>query len=189
MAAPMRVVAFTGMPGAGKSEAVAVAQQRGCPVIQMGDVVRDEARDRGLGMTDRSVGALASRVREEEGMDAWARRTCERIRSEHADAELVVIDGVRNWEEVDRFRKELGEDFRLVAITSAPEVRNARMVARGRLDDPKTGRDFQSRDEREMGWGIARAIALADAVITNEADLEAFRERVARFFDSVDDDA
>lgn len=181
----MRVVAFTGMPGSGKSEAVAVAQARGTPVVVMGDLVREEVARRGAGSEDASVGRVATQVRQADGMDAWAARTVERIQAEHADEELVVVDGVRNWEEVERFRRELGDDFHLVAITSGPEERLDRLTRRGRQDDPADDAEARVRDEREMGWGIARAIAMADSTLTNEGSLGEFKGRVARFLDDV----
>lgn len=181
----VRVVAFTGMPGSGKSEAVAVARDRGAPVVVMGDLVREEVARRGVGPEDPSVGRVATDVRQADGMDAWAARTVERIVADHADEELVVVDGVRNWEEVDRFREELGDDFHLVAITSSPEERLDRLTRRGREDDPADESEARARDEREMGWGIARAIAMADSTLTNAGSLAEFKERVGRFLDDV----
>ena len=44
----MNVYGFVGLPGSGKSEAAAVARDLGIPVVTMGDVIRQECRDRGL---------------------------------------------------------------------------------------------------------------------------------------------
>lgn len=174
----MRVLAFTGMPGAGKTEAVQVTRSMGLPVVSMGDLVRAEVERRGASGTDASTGSVATQVREQQGMDAWAVRTLEEIRDRHAGAPFVVVDGVRNWEEVARFRKDLGDTFVLVAITTGPDQRLQRLKDRGRPDDPATQDEAESRDERELGWGIARAIAMADHAIPNEGDLADFHERV-----------
>jgi dephospho-CoA kinase len=181
----MKVVAFTGMPGAGKSEAVEVALARGIPVVRMGDLVRAEVRRRGLAGDDATVGAVANEVRKTQGMDAWAARTSQWIRQNHPKAPVVVVDGVRNWEEVDRLRKDLGSEFRLVAITAAPQARVDRLIRRGRADDPKGPGQLEARDEREMGWGIARAIAMADTVLTNAGALDEFKAAVKDFFDRI----
>ena len=42
------VVGLTGMPGSGKSLVVKIAQELGYEVIVMGDVVRKEAKKRGI---------------------------------------------------------------------------------------------------------------------------------------------
>jgi dephospho-CoA kinase len=180
----VQVVAFTGMPGAGKSEAVEVARARGIPVVRMGDLVWEEVKRRGLPLDKDSVATVASEMRTSYGMDVWAVRTCRRVQRDHAQAAVVVVDGVRNWEEVDRLRQELGDVFHLVAITSAPEERLSRLTVRGREDDAAEPADVTARDERELGWGIAKAIAMADSVLTNEGPLDAFRVKVAGFLDA-----
>jgi dephospho-CoA kinase len=151
----------------------------------MGDLVWEEVRRRGLPLDKDSVGRVADEMRSAEGMDVWAARTCDRIRNEHSQASLVVVDGVRNWEEVDRMRRELGDDFHLVAVTSGPDERVRRLTSRRRQDDPAEARHVHERDERELGWGIARAIAMADAVLDNAGRLDDFRSRVATYLDAV----
>jgi hypothetical protein len=56
------------------------------------------------------------------------------------------------------------------------------MQTRGRSDDTKTPETLRARDEREESFGLARAIALADARIENESTREAFEEKVSAFF-------
>jgi dephospho-CoA kinase len=181
----MRVVAFTGMPGAGKSEAVAVAKGRGVPVVRMGDFVWEETKRRGLALVDANVGAVANEMRAKHGMDVWAQRTCDAILRDHAAAALVVVDGVRNNEEVATFRRRLGQRFELVAITAPPDLRVERLLQRKRTDDSATKDEILRRDERELGWGIATSIALADHSIVNEGDLDAFRLAVADLLDRI----
>jgi dephospho-CoA kinase len=181
----MRVVAFTGMPGAGKSEAVAVARERGVPVVRMGEFVWEETRRRGLELVDANVGRVASEMRQKHGMDYWAQKTCEAVLRDHRGHALVVIDGVRNNEEVETFRKRLGDRFELIAITAPPDVRVQRLIQRGRSDDSATREKVVERDERELGWGIAKSIALADHSIVNEGDLASFRKAVAQLLDRV----
>ena len=179
----VRAVAFTGMPGSGKSVAVDVARRMGLPVFRMGDVVWEEVRARGLGLAEGSVGRVANEMREQHGPGIWADRTLERIRK--TDAPLVVIDGVRSPAEIDAFRAALGHDFHLVALHASQDTRLERLLARHREDDVKDPEQFHGRDDRELAWGLGRAIALADAMIVNEGgipDLEAQVEAVLRRF-------
>lgn len=180
----MRVIGITGMPGSGKSEAMLVARERGHPVVRMGDLVWEEVERRGLPKSAEHVGRIANAMRESEGKDVWARRTVERVRGLHHDG-LVMIDGVRNLEEVETFRRELGHDFVLVAIHTDPEQRFRRMQARLRADDSPDEAVLRERDEREMNWGIARTIALADAMVVNAGSLEEFRRDVAAVLDEL----
>lgn len=179
----MRVVAFTGLPGAGKSEAVEVARQRGFPVVRMGDFVWEETRARGLELVDVNVGAVATDMRKRHGMDYWARRTCDVILDRHASAPLVVVDGVRTHEEVQHLRRRLGDRFELVAVGAPGPARVDRLLKRRRPDDAESPEAVEARDAREKGWGIESAMALADHRVENVADLPAFRRAVSELLD------
>ena len=197
----MRVLGFTGMPGSGKSEAMEVAKARGIPVVRMGDLIWEEVDRQGKPRDAKHVGEVASAMRASHGKDVWAIRTCDRVRQIVADldakeakgkrvddhsprsARLVLIDGIRSHEEVDTFRRLLGQEFDLVAIHTDPEHRFDRMVKRARADDSKDVAVLQARDEREMGWGIARTIALADEMLVNDGTLPQFRQKVEKLLD------
>ena len=68
----MKIIAFTGMPFSGKSEAVEIAKKLGIPVVRMGDMVWDEVKKQGLEINDGNVGFIANKMRESHGMDIWA---------------------------------------------------------------------------------------------------------------------
>ncbi|MFO8133630.1 MAG: AAA family ATPase [Thermoplasmatota archaeon] len=168
----MQAIAFTGLPGSGKSEAVSIAEQRGWTVIRMGDEVRAEARRRGMKPSDANLGRVADELRRQEGMDIWARRSLP------SNPDDVVIDGIRNIEEVEFFRQRL-DSFMLVAVHASPETRYQRLRARGRSDDAASLDELKQRDERELGWGIGGVVAMADVVVVNEGSLEELQEKVA----------
>lgn len=201
----MRILGFTGMPGSGKSEAMEVAKARGIPVVRMGDLIWEEVDRQGLPRDAANVGKVANAMRQSHGKDVWALRTCERVRQIVSDldakekaagarpaavaeqaprpARLVLIDGIRSDEEVQTFRRLLGDEFELVAIHTDPEHRFDRMVKRGRADDSKDLDVLKARDEREMTWGIARTIALADEMVVNDGTLAQFRHKVEKLLD------
>ena len=181
----MRVVAFTGMPGAGKSEAVEEARRRGLPVVSMGDFVREAVRAQDLALTDENVGRVATAMRQQHGADYWARLTADRIERDWKTKPLVVIDGVRTLVEVEMFRRRLGASFHLVAIDAPFDVRADRLLGRGRSDDAKDKELVRKRDDRERGWGIEQAIASADTHIVNTPPLSEFRGRIDRLFEQL----
>ncbi|WP_456436595.1 AAA family ATPase [Methanopyrus sp.] len=168
------LICVVGMPGAGKGEFVKVAREEGVPVVVMGDAVRREAERRGM-----DVGEMAKRLREERGMDAVARLVVEDVERELRRAGIVVIDGIRNPEELEYFRNRFGErSVIVVAIHASPQTRFERLRGRGREDDPNTKREFEERDERELGFGIGDVISRADVMIVNESvSLPEFREK------------
>ncbi len=173
----MKIIAFTGMPASGKSEAVQRAKDKGIPVIRMGDLVWEETKRQGKPLDDKNVGEIAHSMREKHGMDIWAKRTVEKIRS-LKQSPLLVIDGVRNVEEIEYFKKELGMDFLIIAIDAPDELRRKRAISRGRTDDSKNLKDLEERDKREIRWGLQKVIADADIVIPNNGSIENFKKQV-----------
>lgn len=173
----MKAISFTGLPGSGKSEAVKVAEDMGIKVVRMGDEVRNEARRRGLELTDENLGKIADEMRKKEGMDIWARKCLPDIGND-----MVVIDGIRNMEEVELFRQHINK-FILVAIHASPRTRYERMMKRGREDDTFSEEKLRERDERELRWGIGNVVAMADIVIVNEGSLEEFKEKIKKILE------
>ncbi len=176
------IVLLVGMPGSGKDEFKKVAISMGWDVVSMGDVVREYVASMGLELTEKNVGQIASNERRLNGMDIWARRTLGKIKGER-----TVIDGIRNQEEVDFFKKSLGMRMVTVAIMSSEKTRYERMIRRGRKDDIRNMDEFLERDKRELSWGLGNVIAKSDYYIVNEGTLEEFREKVKSFLNSLKD--
>ncbi|MFB6070640.1 MAG: AAA family ATPase [Halanaeroarchaeum sp.] len=174
----MQVIGVVGLPGSGKSEAATVAREMDVPVVTMGDVVRAETEDRGLDpATDH--GAVAEAMREEEGVEAIAKRSLPIIEDRLADNDVVLVDGIRSDHEVAVFEDAFGEDFTLVEIAAPFDVRKARIETRGRDAGAEAGGEsVADRDERERGFGMDDAMAAADVTIDNTGTLAAFHDRV-----------
>jgi dephospho-CoA kinase len=174
----MKVIFVAGMPGSGKSEAVEVFKARGLSVVNMGDVVREEARARGLAESPENIGEVSVALRREYGDEEIARRCSRRIKEELRRGRDVVVEGVRSLEEIKYFKKTLQAEFIIVAVHSAPRTRYRRLKNRGRGDDPRDWDTFVERDYRELGYGMGSAIALADYMVVNEGALGELREKI-----------
>jgi dephospho-CoA kinase len=177
----MRVIGTVGLPGSGKGEAATVANEEGIPVVVMGDVIREECRERGLDPAE-DHGRIAGALREEEGEDAIAKRTVPRIREALAetDADAVVVDGLRSMVELERFREAFGDDFTLVSIHAPFDVRADRLADRGRDAADESIEALRERDERELDLGMGEVLEAADVEIDNVGSLAAFRERIRK---------
>jgi len=173
----MKVIAFAGMPCSGKSEAVQIADEMEIPVIRMGDMVWDEVKKRGLTLDEKNVGAIADQMRRDKGMDIWAIRTINEI-SKIKKTNQIIIDGIRNIEEIDTFKKNLGKDFLIIAITASDKTRRKRFLKRGRVDDSLNVQDLKDRDKRELSWGLQIVIASADIIVPNEDGMEEFKNEI-----------
>jgi dephospho-CoA kinase len=180
----MKIIAFTGMPFSGKSEAVKIAQEMKIPVIRMGDMVWEETEKRGLELNDKNVGIIADSMRKQHGMDIWAKKTLEKIESLKVD-EKIVIDGVRNIEEIETFEEKLGNDFLLIAVQVNDDLRYKRAMNRGRRDDTMDLEMIKKRDKRELSWGLGNVIASSEMVVTNEGSQEEFKQKIKKILKKV----
>jgi dephospho-CoA kinase len=180
----MRIIAFAGMPCSGKSEAVQIADEMKIPVIRMGDMVWEEVKKRGLTLDEKNVGAIAHQMRKDQGMDIWARRTIKKI-SQISQTNHIIIDGIRNIEEIDTFKKELGKDFIIIAVTASDETRRKRFLKRGRVDDSLNVQDLKDRDKRELKWGLGTVIASADIIVPNEDGMEEFKKEIRKILEKM----
>lgn len=160
----LRIVAVTGMPGAGKSTAAEALVSKGWKRVVMGDVVRAETKRRGMEPDSKNTGEVMKALRNERGEAAVAELCLETIR--RMGSEKVVVDGIRSMPEVEAFRKSA--KVILVAVHASPGRRLALLKERGRRDDPDSLDMFLARDRRELEVGIGKAIALADEVVSNE---------------------
>ena len=175
-AAKPLLIVVTGMPGSGKTLVSSVARELGIPVYVMGDIVREEARRRGLEPTPANLNTVAKQLREEYGKTVVAERTLEKLLRDNPP--IALIDGVRSLDEVEVFRKH-GEVV-IIAVHASPRTRYERLRRRGRPGDPRTWEEFRQRDLTELGFSLGSVIALADYMIVNEADPYLARERARR---------
>jgi len=159
------IICVTGMPGSGKSIVTEQAAKIGYRIICMGEIIREEARSRGIVESPKSLGALMLSLRREEGKDVVAKRCLSKAQSGGPS----LIEGVRSLEELYFFRKNA--PVFLIAVHASPPSRYKRLLKRGRADDPKDYETFRKRDSRELRVGIGSVIALADSVLINEGSM------------------
>jgi dephospho-CoA kinase len=175
-----RVIAISGMPGAGKGVAAEAAKGLGLKVLVLGDVVREETERRGLDPTPKNIGAVMLQLRKEEGPAVIAKRLLPKVES--TQSSTVIVEGIRSLHEL----AELSSEFEIatVAIHASPKSRFDRLLARNRSDDPKTWEVFQERDKRELEVGLGHVIALADTILCNEGTIPElqtkFKQAVAK---------
>ena len=173
------VIGVVGMPGTGKSLVDEVALAMGFEVVNMGDVVREEAKSRGLQPTRENLTKIMFELREKNGQGVIAGKCVPKILQ--SSKQVIVVDGLRSIHEVEEFRKNFPR-FRVLCVHASPETRFRRLFGRGRSDDPAHWTTFVDRDLKELQIGIGSVIALSDFVLSNEGTIRQFKTKVRRFF-------
>lgn len=96
-------------------------------------------------------------------------------------SDMCLIDGCRSLDEIGCFRS-MSDDMTVICVHAARKDRYDRIIARGREDVPESIEEFDQRDRKELEWGIGEIIALSDIVISNDSDLESFRDKIDHVF-------
>jgi dephospho-CoA kinase len=175
-----KVIAMSGMPGAGKGIAAQAAKDLGFEVFVLGDVIREETERRELEPTPRNMGNVMLDLRAKEGPAVVARRLLLKI--DQSKSQTVLVEGIRSLHEMDEINTKY--DVIPLAIHASPKTRFQRLLARNRSDDPKTWETFRERDFRELDVGLGHVLALAEIVLINEGSItelqSAFRNAIAK---------
>jgi dephospho-CoA kinase len=183
----MKVIATTGMPGCGKGEVLKYLKERGIPALIMREIVTDEMEKVGLELTNKNIREFATDLRKKNGQDIVAKMCLKSLREMEKEHDVILVDGIRGFDEVKLFKKELTEDFILIAIFASPKTRFNRLKNRGEKWDMQNWEEFEWRDGVELSWGLGNAIALSDYTINNSDSLENFHKQLEQILEKITD--
>ncbi len=181
------IVSIVGLPGAGKTTtAEHFARRLKVPVIIFGDVVNKYIDSHNLLHTKDVHVRTWKELRKKYSMGAFAILNEKNIRESLNKSRLVVIDGMRSWEEYVYLKKQfLDVDFCIVAIFTDKikrYKRSAKRTYRAKLYG-------QERDLDELfGTNMGPTIALADYIIENNSSKEEFLKKIDKVFNKINID-
>ena len=161
----MKIFIITGMPAAGKNIAAQYAREHKYPLFSTGDFVREEIRKRGVSGDPEVSAKVSTEMRGNDGLGVTRLAVAEALKTK---SDVVFLEGIRSWPEVEWIRSQA--DCTLVAVVAPRAIRLNRVRQRGREDD--SVEHFSLRDQREIEYGVAVCIALADAYVLNNGTLE-----------------
>ncbi|MEM3506861.1 MAG: AAA family ATPase [Candidatus Bathyarchaeia archaeon] len=176
-----KLIVIAGMPGSGKALSSQIFKSLGLPVLAFGDIVREEAKKRGLKPNFKNMGMLMMKMREEGGAAIMAKRLIPKI--EEINSNLIVLEGARSIDEINELKKHY--KVILIGIHSSPRTRYKRLLNRKRSDDPKSLKEFKERDKRELKIGLGNLIALADRIVVNEGPIKKLEIELKKIFKEV----
>jgi dephospho-CoA kinase len=156
----MKIMIVVGMPASGKNIARIYAESKQIPYFATGDLVRSEVQRRGFESTPENTGRVSTEIRGADGMGVSRLALAQALNSGN---ELVFMEGMRSWPEIELIRRKA--EGILVAFVAPRQVRLERIAFRGRSDD--SPERFEERDLREIAYGAAIPIALADEYVLN----------------------
>ena len=174
------IIGLTGRNGSGKGEVIKFLQHKGFYPYSLSDVIREEARLRGMEITREQLIELGSELRSNGGTAVLATRILGKIEED----KNYVIDSFRHPDEVKAFRDSL--DFRLIFIDADPEVRFQRVRKRAREKDATTTEQFLEIESREVaatdwhGQQLQAVEKIADHTISNNGSLGQLQDQISK---------
>ncbi len=170
------LIALVGLPGAGKTDAGLYFQEKGFPVIAFGKIIRDTIDEQGLEHNEAVHKKMREELRAQFGVDVFAKRNLDKIEEAFTKSQMVVIDGMRSWEEY-LFLKEHLKHTRIfiVHVYADKKVRYHRSAHR----EHRRIVFGEQRDINELvGTNMGPTIAFADFVVKNNFSKDDFSDKL-----------
>lgn len=170
---------FTGPNAAGKGEAVRyLVEKHKFIAFSLSDIIREEAKNRGLEPIRNNLISIGNELREKEGSSILAKRIVSRIKN----SPQAIVDSIRNPSEIEELRKNL-KDFKLIGVTANIEIRFERSNKRARAGDGTTLEEFIKQEEREntsdeKAQQLLKCYEMADFKIDNSGTLEELYQNI-----------
>lgn len=174
----VKIVAFVGLTGSGKSSATTYLAEKGFPRVYFGGVVLDAMTEAGLEHTPENEASFREELRAREGKDFIVNRIVSQINDLfEAGQHRVVADGLYTWTEYKILKREFHSQLMTVAIVTPRRLRYRRLGSRAErpLNEQQAAtRDWAEIENLEKGGPIA----IADHYIINDGNLDRLYQQI-----------
>lgn len=174
----VKIIAFVGLTGSGKSSAVDYLTAKGYPKVYFGGIVLDAMTEAGLEHTQENEQPFREELREHEGKDFVVNRIVTQIRGLiDAGQRRIIADGLYTWTEYKILKREFPGELTVVAVVAPKHLRHHRLTMRPVR--PLTVEEADQRDWAEIeNLEKGGPIAIADQYIINNGNLDHFHEQI-----------
>lgn len=164
------IIAIVGLPGAGKTEAARYYKEKHIPVISFGKVVNDYIDSHKLDHTETVHKEVREGLRKKHGIEAFAVLNESKIKEALSKNQIVVIDGMRSWEEYTYLKERFPKaNIFIVALFADKHLRYQR-ISKRKYRSRLYGAE---RDVDELiGTNMGATIAYADYCVKNNFSID-----------------
>ena len=169
----VKIIAFVGLAGSGKTAAVDYLTGKGYPKVYFGGIFYEAMQEAGLTPGDwEPENKFRKEIREREGKDFVVNRAVKQFRKlTEAGQHRLIADGLYSWTEYKIMKHEFPGELTVVAVVAPKHLRKHRLV--NRPERPVSPAEVDERDWREIE-DIEKGgpIAIADYYVMNDKDLD-----------------
>ena len=172
------IIGLTGANASGKGEAASYLKLKGFEYYSLSDILREEAKSRGIESSRENLIRLGNELREKNGPSVLADFVIKKIKNKNN----YIIDSIRNPSEVEALKKM--RDFILIGVDAPVEIRFERIVSRKRPGDPETLKEFMEKEKMEnipspANQQLETCLKMADMIIINGSTIEEFHKKIS----------
>jgi len=182
----IKIVAFVGLTGSGKSVAVDYVTAKGYPKVYFGGIVLDAMTEAGLEHTQENEKPFREELRKREGNDFIAKRIIDQIHNLiSAGQHQIIADGLYSWTEYKTLKHEFPGELSVIAIVAPKKLRHHRLLTRPIR--PLTQSESDQRDWAEIE-NIEKGgpIAIADHYIINDGDFDHLYKQIDKVLEEIE---
>lgn len=164
----VKIVAFVGLPGSGKSTATEYISKKQIPRVYFGGVILEALEEAKLDINPKNEQYMREKLRADEGNDVVVNRIVEQIQNLiNAGQKRIIADGLYSWTEYKVMKKAFPGELTVIAIVAPKRSRHRRLTerpTRPMTEQEATERDWAEIENLEKGGPIA----IADSYIIND---------------------
>ena len=182
----LKIVAFVGLAGSGKSSAVEYITEKGFPKVYFGGIVLNAIKDAGLELNEENEHKYREQLRASEGKDFVVNRIVNQIRNlSDSGQRCIVADGLYSWTEYKVLKHEFPGELTVIAIHTPKHMRHHRLSIRPIR--PLTEAEANERDWSEIeNLEKGGPIAIADYMIVNDTDVDHLHEQIDKILEEIE---
>lgn len=170
------IIAIVGLPGTGKTDAADFFQKKNLPTISFGKIINDYIDRKNLPHNEETHKKIREEIRKKYGKEALAVLNIEKIKENLKNNSIIIIEGMRSWEEYLYLKKEFPKvKLVIVCLFTDKDIRYKRISKRNN----RSKLYGEERDINEIiGINMGPTIAFADYLIKNNYSLKDFYDKL-----------
>ncbi len=177
------IIAIVGLPGSGKTESKNFFKKKGVPIVSFSNILNEYIDTNKLSHDEKTHKKLREGWRKKHGMAAFAIMSKKNIETALRDNSIVVIEGMRSWEEYKYLKKEFPKVNVYILVVYADKTLRYK-----RSEKRLYRRGFygEERDLNELlNLNMGPTIAFADFLVKNNFSLDEFHDKLEEVYRSV----
>lgn len=174
----VKIIAFVGLSGTGKSAAANYLAERGIPRVSFASEIKRALNAEGLEHTPQNERLVREKLRLSGNGDKVALEVLQQIDQLIAAGQhRIVIDGLGAWATFRQLKHEFPGSLTVIGLTASRRIRHRRVTSR--TEHPLTSAEVDQRDyEAIETLGKGGVIAIADHFIHDDGSLEQLHIRI-----------